>query len=126
VRAFLARATSSVPCGYPCALGRTETFEKLALWERDFAVVSAAAATRVDTRGGWHDVRIVLGATAPTPWRARNGTFVEGRAVTADEIARALGREPDAHGHPLPGNAWKLDAAGALVRRAAERMRSRP
>jgi CO/xanthine dehydrogenase FAD-binding subunit len=109
------------------ALARTAAFEKLGLWEGDFAVVSAAVAARVDARGAWHDVRVVLGALAPTPWRARaTERFAEGRTVTADEIQRALDRELDAHGHPLPGNAWKLDAAGGLVRRAAERMRSRP
>ena len=110
------------------ALSRTAAFEKLGLWDGDFAVVSAAVAARIDPRdGAWHDVRIVLGATAPTPWRARTTErFVEGRTVTGDEIARALDRELAARGHPLPGNAWKLDAASALVRRAAERMRSRP
>ncbi len=109
------------------AMARTAAFEKLGLWEGDFAVAATAVSARVDARGAWHDVRIVLGAVAPTPWRARaTERFAEGRTVAAHEIERALARELDAHGHPLPGNAWKLDAAGGLVRRAVDRMRSRP
>jgi xanthine dehydrogenase YagS FAD-binding subunit len=65
--------------------------------------------------------RIVLGAVAPTPWRAR-----------ASEAA-LIGRRPDATtldaaawawiaaAHPLPLNGWKLDATAGLLRRVLAR-----
>jgi CO/xanthine dehydrogenase FAD-binding subunit len=54
------------------ARARTSGFEKLRLWEGDFAVVSACAS--LDLAGGIvRDARIVLGAIAPTPYRARAG-----------------------------------------------------
>lgn len=108
------------------ALRRRATFEKLALYTGDFAVASVALAAVVDADGRWHDVRLVLGAVAPTPWRL---TEVERALEGASDLAQLrwlLDTELDRHAHPLPGNVWKLDAAAGLVETAAERLRETP
>jgi CO/xanthine dehydrogenase Mo-binding subunit/CO/xanthine dehydrogenase FAD-binding subunit len=105
------------------SLARRAAFEKLGLWQGDFAVVSAAVAAEVDGDGRWGDVRVVLGAIAPTPWRARRTeAALEGRAVTEGDLRRALDDELDRVGHPLERNAWKLDAALGLTTRVCGRL----
>lgn len=105
------------------SLERRAAFEKLGLWQGDFAVVSAAVAARVDADARWHDVRIVLGAVAPVPWRAhRTESALEGRAVTADALHAALDDELTRAGHPLARNAWKLDAALGIATRVSGRV----
>lgn len=105
------------------ALERRAVFEKLRLWQGDFAVAAAAVAARIDDRGRWRDVRVVLGAVAPVPWRATaTERRLEGQVVTPQLARRQLDRELDARGHPLPGNAWKLDAVAGLVQRAVARV----
>jgi len=105
------------------SLARRAAFEKLGLWEGDFAIVSAAVAARVDDGGHWRDVRVVLGAIAPVPWRARaTERALEGRAATAEDLHRALDRELDHEGHPLARNAWKLDAAVGIATRVSGRL----
>jgi len=105
------------------SLARRAAFEKLGLWQGDFAVVSAAVAADVDADGRWRDVRIVLGAIAPVPWRAhRSERALEGRAVTADDLRRALDDELTREGHPLERNAWKLDTALGLATRVSGRI----
>lgn len=105
------------------SLERRAAFEKLGLWQGDFALVSAAVAADVDDGGRWHDVRVVLGAIAPVPWRAHaTERALEGRAVTADDLHGALDRELDREGHPLARNAWKLDAALGLATRVSGRL----
>jgi CO/xanthine dehydrogenase FAD-binding subunit len=105
------------------ALGRRAAFEKLGLWQGDFAVVSAAVAANVGGDGTWRDVRVVLGAIAPKPWRAtRTERRLEGHAVSAEDLRNALDHELSREGHPLARNEWKLDAAVGLAARAAARM----
>jgi CO/xanthine dehydrogenase FAD-binding subunit len=105
------------------AVARRAAFEKLGLWQGDFAVASAAVAAAIDGDGRWRDVRVVLGALAPTPWRAeRTEAALEGKAVTPDALRRALDSELDWVGHPLERNAWKLDAAAGLAAKAALRL----
>ncbi|HEV8670760.1 MAG TPA: molybdopterin cofactor-binding domain-containing protein [Candidatus Limnocylindria bacterium] len=105
------------------SLERRGAFEKLGLWQGDFALVSAAVAARVDSAGRWRDVRVVLGAIAPVPWRAHaTERALEGRAATAEDLHRALDRELDHEGHPLARNAWKLDAALGLATRVSGRV----
>ena len=107
------------------ALLRRAAFEKLGLWQGDFAVVSAAVAASVDADARWHDVRVVLGALAPTPWRARRTErALEGRRVSAEDLHRALDDELDREGHPLARNAWKLDAALGLATLVSGRLAS--
>ena len=107
------------------AAARRAAFEKLGLWQGDFAVASAAVAAAIDADGRWRDVRVVLGALAPTPWRATaTEALLEGQVVTPDALRRALDKELDRVGHPLERNAWKLDAAAGLAAKAALRLAS--
>ena len=105
------------------ATGRTCVFEKLALWQGDFAVVSVAASSLSAER--WDDPRIVFGALAPTPWRpAEAERALGGAPFDAASLREAVDAQLTKYGHPLPGNAWKLDAAAGLAERAAERLSS--
>jgi CO/xanthine dehydrogenase FAD-binding subunit len=98
-------------------------FEKLRLWEGDFAVVSTAVVATVEKDGRWRDLRIVCGAIAPTPWRARRTErALEGAAVTAATLRAALDLELNETAHPLARNGWKLDALAGLCERAVERI----
>ena len=86
-------------------------------------MASAAVAAAIDGDGRWRDVRVVLGALAPTPWRAKaTEALLEGQAGTPDLLRRALDDELDREGHPLERNAWKLDAAAGLAAHAAARL----
>ncbi|WP_052336205.1 molybdopterin cofactor-binding domain-containing protein [Nocardioides alkalitolerans] len=101
--------------------GRRGSFRKLALYQGDFATASATVTASVDDDGTWHDVRLVLGAMAPTPWRATaTERALEGTTPTVAGVRRLLDRELDRHAHPLPGNGWKLDAVAGLVEHAVE------
>jgi CO/xanthine dehydrogenase FAD-binding subunit len=103
------------------ALERASAFTKLALYTGDFATASAALSVDRAPGGTWRDVRLVLGAIAPVPWRL---TTVEdalrGTAPDAASVRRHVDAVLDAHAHPLAHNAWKLDAATGLVVRAFE------
>lgn len=107
------------------AAQRRCVFAKLALWEGDFAVVSVALSTRA-ADGRWDDPRIVFGALAPVPWRARQTErALNGTSMGPDQAARArmlLDSELTRHAHPLPHNGWKLDAATGLAETATERL----
>lgn len=102
------------------AVERRGAFEKLALYDGDFAVASAVVTAMVGD-DGLRDARVVLGAVAPVPWRAEraeralNGSGSRGFPAAVDA-------ELDRHAHPLPGNAWKLDAVSGLAVRAADRL----
>jgi CO/xanthine dehydrogenase FAD-binding subunit len=102
-----------VPAG---ARARASRFEKLRLWQGDFAVVSACVS--LDLAGAIvRDSRVVLGSVAPTPYRARAvEQRLAGRALTAETIAAAA-EAWAADAHPLERNEWKVDAACGLVRR---------
>jgi CO/xanthine dehydrogenase FAD-binding subunit len=96
---------------------RASRFEKVRLWEGDFAVVSACASLQVDDRGVVRDARVVVGALAPTPLRLAD---VERRLVGArppNDRLDALSRLWNWRAHPLERNEWKVDAASGLVRR---------
>ena len=100
-------------------------FAKLRLWEGDFALVSAAMTAELDG-DTWHDPRIVLGAIAPVPWRARDTErALDGTVVSPVTLRKALDRELDVKGHPLARNAWKLDAAAGIAEEAYEKMLGR-
>ncbi|MDO8278469.1 MAG: molybdopterin-dependent oxidoreductase, partial [Burkholderiaceae bacterium] len=106
------------------ALGRRSVFEKLCLWEGDFAVVSAAVSLGTGADGKC-DARVVLGALSPVPWRASQ---LEGQLNELDdipaapEVRRQLDIELNRHAHPLPRNGWKLDAASGIVEKLFERL----
>ena len=100
------------------SLGRTAEFDKMRMWQGDFAMVSAALAADLSSHGTWTDVRVVIGAVSPTPYRARGAErALEGSIVTGDDVRTAVAAELDAAGHPLAGNGWKLEAAAALAGR---------
>lgn len=101
------------------ALRRRAAFTKLGLYTGDFATASVALAVDVAADGRWTDVRIVAGALAPTPWRARRAeAALRGTTPTVAQVRRAFDADLDRHAHPLPGNAWKLDAAAGLLEQA--------
>lgn len=106
----------------PAAALRLRTaFTKLALYTGDFATASVALAVEVAQDGRWADTRIVAGALAPTPWRARGAErALRGTTPSAADVRRAFDADLDRHAHPLPGNGWKLDAAAGLLEQAVE------
>jgi carbon-monoxide dehydrogenase medium subunit len=66
------------------------SFQKLGRTESDISVVSAAAGLQVDAHGVCKDVRIALGAVAPTPVRAAAAeAILTGQEPTTDQIAQA-------------------------------------
>jgi len=83
----------------------------------DFAVVSVAAVvTRRD--GVCTGARLVLGAVAPTPWPATAAEeFLQGKELTGDTAARAADIAL-AGARPLARNAYKVEIARTLVKRA--------
>ncbi len=98
------------------------SFQKLALWHGDFAVVSVAVTALGGS--GWSDPRVVLGAMAPVPWRARlteEHLRADGPAgvlhVARDELRQVA--------HPLPRNGWKLVAAAGMTERAVDLVAAR-
>jgi CO/xanthine dehydrogenase FAD-binding subunit len=105
------------------ALRRATAFAKLARYTGDFATASAAITVDVGADRTWRDVRLVLGALAPAPLRMREAeAALTGSAPDPRTVARAVDAELERIAHPLPGNAWKLDAAVGLVEQACERL----
>lgn len=99
---------------------RRTSFQKLALYQGDFATASATVSADV-VDGVWRDVRIVLGAVAPVPWRAKDTErALDGTVPSTARVRALLDRELDAHAHPLANNGWKLDAVAGLVEHAVE------
>ena len=99
------------------ALNRTTHFDKLALYEGGFAVVSACVSAAREN-GALSDCRIVIGGIANTPYRAH---AAERRLVqttpATDNTILAASQVWARDAHPLVGNSWKVDAACGVVRR---------
>lgn len=80
----------------------------------DFALVSAAAAKRID--GG---VRIVLGGVAPRPWRVPESLEEDVSAGKLDADAIAIIAERALYdAEPLAKNGYKVKLAETLIRRS--------
>jgi xanthine dehydrogenase YagS FAD-binding subunit len=97
---------------------RTQNFLKFTLRRPiDFAVVSVASAIELKD-GVCTDARIVIGAVAPGPFRARPAEkALKGRKI--NEAVAAQAAEAALHGaKPLAKNAYKIEIAKALVKRA--------
>jgi CO/xanthine dehydrogenase FAD-binding subunit len=111
-------AAIELPAG---AFRRVGSFQKLRLWEGDFAVASVALTAIPGPNGTLDAPRLVFGGLAPTPWRARacEGR-IAGRATKSAELRRWLDAELDSVAHPLKHNGWKLDAAAGLAEKALE------
>jgi xanthine dehydrogenase YagS FAD-binding subunit len=83
----------------------------------DFAIVSVASVIAVED-GICTDARIVLGAVAPTPVRAKEAEkAIVGRYINEDAAAEAA-EQAVAGSKPLSKNAYKVEIAKTLVRRA--------
>ena len=98
--------------------GAVQTFIKFRLRESvDFAIVSVASFI-IMQEGVCKDARIVLGAVAATPYRARAAEdVIRGRPLdTAAAGAAAEAAVSDAK--PLSKNAYKIEIAKTLVKRA--------
>jgi len=91
---------------------RVAQFRKLALWSGDFATASVTVS-RLPSPTPLH--RVVLGALAPIPWRANATEAALDRNDSAERVLQVFDDELSRHGHPLPGNGWKLDAAVGLL-----------
>jgi xanthine dehydrogenase YagS FAD-binding subunit len=86
----------------------------------DFPIVSLAFG--YETRDGMTNVRVVLGGVAPTPLRSLAAeAILEGHAPS-DEIATLAADAALTGATPLSDNAFKLDLARALIRRAVTRI----
>ncbi|MDE0494791.1 MAG: molybdopterin-dependent oxidoreductase [Acidimicrobiaceae bacterium] len=108
------------------AAARSSSFCKLALWEGDFAMVSAAVSAAVGPGRRWRDTRIVLGAIAATPYRMRAAErSVQGREINAAALRGAVAGELERVAHPLANNGWKIRAAGGVAAQAADLLLAR-
>ena len=101
------------------AAGGAQMYKKLmqrGAW--DFALVSIAAARRVDG-----SVRIALGGVAPRPWRAPESVEedVASGGLDDDSIA-ALADRALYDVSPLSKNGYKVDMAASLLREAMREM----
>ncbi len=101
----------------PAAVAR-QRYEKFTLRKPvDFPVVSVASVVTIDS-GVCKDARIVLGAVAPEPVRARNAEeAIKGR-VLDEGIAGEAAKDALAGSKPLKMNHYKVEIAKALVKRA--------
>lgn len=105
----------------PTPLARNSTYvefrERLSF---DFAVASVAAAVHV-AGGKVRDARIVCGAVAATPYRARAAEeALKGRALDPAAAADAVVKGAE----PLEQNRYKVVILKRLVRRALEELKS--
>ena len=83
----------------------------------DFAVVSVAVLLEVDA-SHCSDARIVLGAVAPIPMRAKEAEEVlKGEKIGA-EVAKAAAEAALENAEPLEKNAYKVEIAKKLIQEA--------
>jgi CO/xanthine dehydrogenase FAD-binding subunit len=83
----------------------------------DFAIVSVASVITVEN-GVCVDARIVLGAVAPSPVRAKAAEeVIIGRPINEQRAAEAA-EQAVAGAQPLEMNAYKVEIAKTLVKRA--------
>jgi xanthine dehydrogenase YagS FAD-binding subunit len=83
----------------------------------DFAIASVAT-TMTMTGETCRDVRIILGAVAPAPYRASAAEdALKGKRLTPDTV-QAAAEAAVTHARPLSRNAYKVEIIKALVKRA--------
>ena len=99
------------------ALGSVQRYEKFTLRKPiDFAIVSVASVMTVD-KGVCKDARIVLGAVAPEPLRAKAAeAFLKGQPID-DVTAGKAGKLALEGVVTLNQNAYKVEIAKTLVKR---------
>ncbi|NLX91515.1 MAG: xanthine dehydrogenase family protein subunit M [Firmicutes bacterium] len=88
----------------------------------DFAIASVAAVLVLD-KGICRDARIVLGAVAPFPVRAKTAEKLLIGKPISEEIALEAAEEALAGVRPLSKNAYKVQIAKTLVKRALAELR---
>jgi xanthine dehydrogenase YagS FAD-binding subunit len=89
----------------------------------DFGLLSAAVQLRFDG-DTVRQARIVLGAVAPVPWRARDAEDVlVGSALTAEVIERTA-EASTVGARPLAQNAYKVELAQGVVRQALSQLQT--
>ena len=98
--------------------GTKQLFTKFGLRKAlDFAVVSVATAISVEA-GKVAEARIVLGGVSPIPFRAIEAeSAIEGK-VLSEATAEAAGAAAVKNATPLSNNAYKIQIAKTLVKRA--------
>jgi xanthine dehydrogenase YagS FAD-binding subunit len=82
-----------------------------------FAVVSAAAALRIES-GMIREARLALGGVAAKPWRARPAEELLAGARAGDDIFRRAAEAALAEARPSGDNQFKIELARRIVRRA--------
>jgi CO/xanthine dehydrogenase FAD-binding subunit len=99
------------------AAGSIQRYEKFTLRKPiDFAIVSVASVMTVD-KGVCKDARIVLGAVAPEPLRAKTAEeFLKGQSID-DVTAGKAGKLALEGAVLLNQNAYKVEIAKTLVKR---------
>lgn len=102
----------------PSALAKNSTYVELRERQSfDFAIVSVAAAVHIEG-GKVKEARIVCGAVASTPYRAKKAeAALVGKALNAESIAGAA-KAGVAGAKPLGGNAHKVVILQRLIERA--------
>jgi len=101
-------------------IGRKGAYVKFRIREAiDFAVVSVASAYDVDS-GKIRNAKIVLGAVAPVPFRARaTEEYLEGKSVTEEVAAKAAELAVKKEElMPLEKNGYKVQVLKTMVKRA--------
>lgn len=99
-------------------LSSTQRFLKFTLRKPiDFSIVSVAAVVTVKDKI-CTDARIVLGAVAPMPYRAKAAEEVMIDKTLDETVAAEAAEAALAHAKPLSKNAYKIQISKALVKRA--------
>jgi aerobic carbon-monoxide dehydrogenase medium subunit len=107
------------------ATHRRATFTKLARSASDIALVNVAVSLELDG-GVVREVRIALGAVAPTPLRARRAeNLLRGQTVTAElqrEVEQLVREEVRPISDWRASEGYRRRMSGLLVRRALEQL----
>lgn len=84
----------------------------------DWPVAAVAAVLDIDENGHCQQARIVLGAVAPVPWRARQAESLLAGAQINAQTAASAGEAALLDATALSRNGYKLPLLATLVRRA--------
>lgn len=99
-----------------------QAFFKFRLRESvDFAIVSVATAITMENKV-CKDARIVLGAVAPTPYRASAAEEALKGKSNISSAAESAAAAAVTHAKPLSKNAYKIEIIKTLVKRAIEKI----
>ncbi|HTQ30403.1 MAG TPA: FAD binding domain-containing protein [Opitutaceae bacterium] len=113
---LILRVEIPVPAG-----GRSVYLQMSEKAEFDWALVSCAAAARVDGRK-LSGARIVLGAVAPIPWELDEANALLENSEVTDDLASLVANRLLEKATPLARNAYKIPLAQALIRRALHQL----